>query len=119
MTRVLLTLLLLGCAVSGGLALRGRQQNKVTPVEQVITLMEDLIAQTKEEGSAEATTYDEFSCFCKDTTKEKSDAIGKDRNVSLWQVTDVTRPISVCRGAFSTWSYELPDGGVVSFSVAP
>jgi len=80
MTRVLLTLLLLGCAVRSGLALRGRQQNKVTPVEQVITLMEDLIAQTKEEGSAEATTYDEFSCFCKDTTKEKSDAIGKDKD---------------------------------------
>ena len=71
--------LLLGC-VSGGLALRGKQQNKGSPVDQVITLMEDLIAQTEQEGSDEAATYNDFSCFCKDTTKEKSDAIVKDKD---------------------------------------
>ena len=80
MTRLLcLAVLLLGC-VSGGLALRGKQQNKGTPVDQVITLMEDLIAQTEQEGKDEAATYNDFSCFCKDTTKEKSDAIIKDKD---------------------------------------
>ena len=49
-------------------------------MDQVITLMQDLIAQTEEEGKTEAKTYDDFSCFCKDTTKEKSDAIVKDKD---------------------------------------
>jgi len=48
---------------------------KVSPVEKVITLLEDLKTETEDEGKKEASTYDTFACFCKDTTKEKSDAI--------------------------------------------
>merc|ERR1719454_607856 len=48
---------------------------KVSPVEKVITLLEDLKTETEDEGKAEATTYDTFACFCEETTKEKSDAI--------------------------------------------
>merc|ERR1719284_1451386 len=47
----------------------------VSPVEKVITLLEDLKTETEDEGKAEAGTYDTFACFCKDTTKEKADAI--------------------------------------------
>merc|ERR1719230_1580671 len=47
----------------------------VTPVEKVITLMEELKTEVEDEGKSEAKLYDEFACFCKDTTKEKSDAI--------------------------------------------
>jgi chromosome segregation ATPase len=41
----------------------------------------DLKAQIKTEGEEEAKTYDKFACFCKDTTKTKSDAIeeGQDK----------------------------------------
>merc|ERR1719454_659135 len=47
----------------------------VTPVEKVITLMEELKTEVEDEGKSEAKLYDEFACFCKDTTQEKSDAI--------------------------------------------
>merc|ERR1719473_1437063 len=54
--------------------------NEVSPVEKVITLLEDLKTETEDEGKAEAETYDTFACFCKDTTKEKSDAIKEEQD---------------------------------------
>merc|ERR1719194_130420 len=48
---------------------------QVTPVEKVITLLEDLKTETEESGKKEASTYDTFACFCKDTTIKKSGAI--------------------------------------------
>jgi chromosome segregation ATPase len=47
----------------------------VTPIQKVITLLEDLKAEVAGDGEAEAATYDEFACFCKDTTEKKSGAI--------------------------------------------
>merc|ERR1719428_653206 len=52
----------------------------VSPVEKVINLLEELKTELEEEGKSEAKTYDEFACFCKDTTKEKSDAIKTDQD---------------------------------------
>merc|ERR1719450_1303574 len=61
----LLALLILGAS----------QAAEVSPVEKVITLLEDLKTETEDEGKAEAETYGTFACFCEETTKEKSDAI--------------------------------------------
>lgn len=57
----------------------------VSPVEKVITLLEDMKSEAEEEGKAEATTYDKFACFCKDTTVAKSTSItnGQDNIESL------------------------------------
>jgi chromosome segregation ATPase len=53
----------------------------VSPVEKVITLLEDLKTKTEDEGKAEAETYDTFACFCKDKTKDKSKSVtdGQDK----------------------------------------
>jgi len=54
--------------------------NEVTPVEKVITLMEDLKAEVEHEGETEAATYDTFSCFCKSMTEEKASAIKEEQD---------------------------------------
>jgi len=61
---------------------------EVTPVEKVITLLEDLKTETEDEGKKEASTYDTFACFCKDTTMSKSDAIkGEQDNIDEFAAT--------------------------------
>merc|ERR1719506_796285 len=61
------------------------QGNDVSPVEKVVTMVEDLQPQVVVEGKAEAKTYDKFACFCKDMTAEKTDAInaGTDKSADL------------------------------------
>merc|ERR1719262_985363 len=60
----------------------------VSPVEKVITLLEDLKTETEEAGKKEASTYDTFACFCKDTTVEKSDLIkGEQDNIDEFAAT--------------------------------
>jgi chromosome segregation ATPase len=49
--------------------------SQVTPVEKVITLLEDLKKEVEVEGSKEASSYDDFACFCKKTTEEKAKMI--------------------------------------------
>merc|ERR1719453_1138687 len=57
----------------------------LSPVEKVVTMLEDLQTQVVVEGKAEAKTYDKFACFCKDMTAEKTDAIsaGTDKSADL------------------------------------
>lgn len=62
-------------ALAALLAAASADFGKVTPVEKVITLLEDLESEVKEEGTKEAGTYDEYACFCKTTTETKSDSI--------------------------------------------
>merc|ERR1719298_9992 len=61
------------------------QASDVSPVEKVVTILEDLQTQVVVEGKAEAKTYDKFACFCKDMTAEKTDAInaGTDKSADL------------------------------------
>merc|ERR550537_321540 len=49
----------------------------VTPMEKVITLLEDLKAQVQEEGAAEAATYKDLACFCESNQVSKDEEIAK------------------------------------------
>jgi len=64
--RLIVALLLVAPAV---------QAATVTPVEEVITLLENLESSLQSEGQSEATTYEEFACFCQNSTGLKSDSI--------------------------------------------
>merc|ERR1719473_1711768 len=70
-----------------GLAARG---DEVSPVEKVITMLEDLQTQVITEGKAEAKTYDKFACFCKDMSEEKTWDIEDAQDL----ITDLTATIN-------------------------
>jgi len=57
----------------------------VSPVEKVIELLTDMKNEVVAEGKKEATSYDKFACFCKDTTTQKSKSVtdGQDNIESL------------------------------------
>jgi hypothetical protein len=48
---------------------------KVTPIEKVITLIDNMKKEVEANGQAEAKAYGEFACFCKDTTGGKSTSV--------------------------------------------
>jgi DNA repair exonuclease SbcCD ATPase subunit len=46
-----------------------------TPISKVITLVHQLRTEVEEESQLEGSTYNKFACFCKETTKKKSDSV--------------------------------------------
>mmetsp|Transcript_95025 Transcript_95025/g.251026 ORF Transcript_95025/g.251026 Transcript_95025/m.251026 type:complete len:751 (+) Transcript_95025:79-2331(+) len=58
---------------------------KMAAVNKIVTMLSDLQAKVIAEGEAEAKTYSEFACFCKDTISEKTASIktGEDNKASL------------------------------------
>ena len=81
------TLCLVLLAASAGIAAGASPEkgSKSAAVDKVIKLLEDLQTTVLEEGEKEAATYNKFACFCKDTSKDKSDAItaGEDSKDAL------------------------------------
>merc|ERR1719393_882966 len=59
---------------------RQQQESTVTPVEKVIQLIQGMSDKLKAEAEAEAKTYEEFACYCKDTTEAKSTSIKDGQN---------------------------------------
>jgi hypothetical protein len=53
----------------------------VTPIEKVIDLIRNLKNEVEMEGKDEASAYDKFACFCKDTTDKKVGSIKKQHDV--------------------------------------
>lgn len=46
-----------------------------TPVEKIVKLLEDLRDEAQSTGAKEKQLYDEYTCWCSDTTQEKGKAI--------------------------------------------
>merc|ERR1719506_1716436 len=71
--------------------MHGRAGVSVSPVAKVLQLLQNLENQVQQEGAAEAATYKEFSCFCKDKQLEK-DALIKSKTSSDDSLTaDITQ----------------------------
>jgi predicted nucleic acid-binding Zn-ribbon protein len=64
---------------------KAAERARVTPIEKVVDLLANLKAEVEKDGVSEADNYNKFACFCKDTTKTKSESIlqGKDAINSL------------------------------------
>jgi len=60
-------------------AFAASQDAKVTPIEKVITLIEDMKKGVEDDGKTEGAAYDKFACFCKKTSNKKSTSV-KDGN---------------------------------------
>jgi len=61
-----------------------------SPVAKVIKLLEDLKTEVEDDGKKEATSYGKYACFCKDTTKEKAEAITKGQDSINSLSADIT-----------------------------
>merc|ERR1719408_140218 len=73
-------------------------EDEVSPVQKVVTMLEDLQTQTVTEGKAEAKTYDKFACFCKDMTEEKT-----------WDIEDAQDLISELQASINEGTSDRAD----------
>jgi hypothetical protein len=64
-------------AEKDAVAAKAARDKKLAAVNKVVKMLEDLQAQVLAEGEKEAASYNKFACFCKDTTKEKTEDITK------------------------------------------
>merc|ERR1719428_2293977 len=71
----LLSLLVGNCMLSTGSALVTREH----PIGGVISLLQKLMIQAKEEGATEASTFQKFEYWCKTSTKKLKKAIKKEK----------------------------------------
>jgi len=72
-------------ATADSAAAGAADEAKMAAVNKVTDMLVDLQKQVLAEGEAEAETYNKFACWCKTTSKEKSEAIqdGKDSKKAL------------------------------------
>mmetsp|Transcript_515 Transcript_515/g.1533 ORF Transcript_515/g.1533 Transcript_515/m.1533 type:complete len:753 (+) Transcript_515:82-2340(+) len=67
------------------------REAKMAAVNKVVSLLEDLRKKVTEEGEEEAQGYNKFACFCKDTMKDKSEAIEKGEDAKETLTTDIEK----------------------------
>merc|ERR1719158_1087795 len=78
---------------------------KVTPMDKVIKLLNDLSAKVTAEGAKEAAQYDKFACFCKEQADEKLYSIEK----SDAKIKDLKAEIKELDTAIAELNSEISD----------
>jgi hypothetical protein len=63
---------------------------RVSPVTKVVKLLGDLKKEVESDGQAEAAAYAKYACFCKDTTKAKSESVTKGQDTIESLSADIT-----------------------------
>jgi hypothetical protein len=63
--------------IAGFLLLATASASAVTPIQKVITMMEDMVAKGEKEKKEEQVAFAAFASFCKSTTSEKEAAVAK------------------------------------------
>merc|ERR550514_1402790 len=89
-----------------------RSEQKISPVQSVVNLLEKLQKQTMEEGKQEAAAYDKFACFCKEQADEKLYSITKaNEKISLLtaEIKTLTGEITGLNKEISTLNTEIDD----------
>jgi len=74
---------------SNRISAEAMREKKMAAVNKAVDMLEGLRTQVLKEGEEEAATYNKFSCFCKDTTKDRLQSIktGEDEQEEL--TTDI------------------------------
>lgn len=86
---------------------KAARDKKLGAVNKAVELLEKLQKQIIQEGEDEATTYNKFSCFCKDTTVEKMASIkeGEDETgVLTGAITKLSGDRDTLQGQIKTWN---------------
>jgi len=111
--RAVAILLLLAAGASATEVSAGQ---KVTPIEKVIQMLNDMLGKAKKEKEEEATRYAEYEQFCKENNREKTRAIKKgtekveklsaDIEDADADVAAMAKDIGQLDGDISTWEME-------------
>merc|ERR1719163_2507737 len=93
---VALAVSLLGLAAGSSANLAQSAKAKVSPVQKVIQLIDDMAAKVKKELDETTSTFEEFAAYCDDQATEKTYAIkdGKESSEELTAtITDTSAKI--------------------------
>jgi hypothetical protein len=88
-----------------GLRLHANVQDHQSPVDKVVTLIEDLKAKIDADGATEQKIYDKFACWCESTTQRKADAIDTGKET----IGKTTTLILTLKGAIAVLASEIAD----------
>jgi hypothetical protein len=62
---------------------------EVTPIDKVITLIGNMKSELESDGKAEATAYDKYACFCKETTATKVTSVNSGHDTIDQESADI------------------------------
>jgi len=85
--------------ISHGISLKGEP----TPVERVVSLLQQLQAKIEDDGETESKIYDKYSCWCENTLMAKANDI----NASKKTIKDMQQMVLQMRGDSSVLASEI------------